>query len=143
MRHPGRTINFALALVIALVGGPILYAHTYVGLLDPVNARARVQSPNANVADYPVPIPGTDLSVVCFKVRNASPQPNDSRITAIGFDVPGEATGYALISPLDSAFHLIEQVSLGTGVRSFSLLEVAAGTGYVAGRTRSRLRRHG
>ena len=80
-------------------------------LWDPVNARARVQSPNANVADYPVPIPGTDLSVVCFKVRNASPQPNDSRITAIGFDVPGEATGYALIGPLDSAFHLIEQVS--------------------------------
>ncbi len=39
--------------------------------------------------------------------------------------------------------HLIQQVALHTGARSLSLLEVAAGTGYVAGRTRSRLRHHG
>ena len=39
--------------------------------------------------------------------------------------------------------HLIEQVALQTETRSLSLLEVAAGTGYVAGRTRSRLRRLG
>ena len=39
--------------------------------------------------------------------------------------------------------HLIGQVAGQTGARSLSLLEVAAGTGYVAGRTRSRLRRHG
>jgi ubiquinone/menaquinone biosynthesis C-methylase UbiE len=39
--------------------------------------------------------------------------------------------------------HLIEQVALQTGTRSLSLLEVAAGTGYVAGRTRSRVRRQG
>ena len=39
--------------------------------------------------------------------------------------------------------HLIEQVSRETGAPSLSLLEVAAGTGYVAGRTRSRLRHHG
>jgi len=109
MRHSGRTVSFALALAIVLVAGPILDAHTYVGLVDPVNARARVQSPNANAADYPIPIPDTDLSVVCFKVRNTSPY--DSRITAIGFDVPGDATGYVLVSPLDSGFQLIEQVS--------------------------------
>jgi ubiquinone/menaquinone biosynthesis C-methylase UbiE len=42
-----------------------------------------------------------------------------------------------------TATHLIEQVALQTGIRSLSLLEVAAGTGYVAGRTRSRLRHHG
>jgi ubiquinone/menaquinone biosynthesis C-methylase UbiE len=39
--------------------------------------------------------------------------------------------------------HLIEQVARQTRARSLSLLEVAAGTGYVAGRTRYRLRRHG
>jgi ubiquinone/menaquinone biosynthesis C-methylase UbiE len=39
--------------------------------------------------------------------------------------------------------HLIGQVAHQAGARSLSLLEVAAGTGYVAGRTRSRLRRHG
>jgi ubiquinone/menaquinone biosynthesis C-methylase UbiE len=39
--------------------------------------------------------------------------------------------------------HLIGQVARQAGARSLSLLEVAAGSGYVAGRTRSRLRRHG
>jgi ubiquinone/menaquinone biosynthesis C-methylase UbiE len=42
-----------------------------------------------------------------------------------------------------STTRLIEQVARDTGAHSLSLLEVAAGTGYVAGRTRSRLRRHG
>ena len=44
---------------------------------------------------------------------------------------------------ISSTTRLIEQVALKTGARSFSLLEVAAGTGYVAGRTRSRLHHHG
>src|SRR5690348_15795090 len=39
--------------------------------------------------------------------------------------------------------HLIEQVSRETGAPSLPLLEVAAGTGYVAGRARSRLGHHG
>jgi hypothetical protein len=110
MRHSVRTVRFPLAVVLALLGGAILQAHTYVGIVDPVNARARVQSPNGSTVDFPIPIPGTDLSVVCFRVRNSSPY--DSRITAIGFDVPGtDRTGYTLISPTDSPFHLIEQVS--------------------------------
>jgi hypothetical protein len=109
MRHSSRTVRFVLALGVALLTGAIVQAHTYVGILDPANARARVQSPNGSVVDLPVPIPGTGLSVACFRVRNASPF--DSRITAIGFDVPGSAAGYTLISPTDSGFHLIEQVS--------------------------------
>jgi hypothetical protein len=110
MRHPVRTFRFPLAVALALIGGAMLQAHTYVGIVDRVNARARVQSPNGSTVDFPIPIPGTDLSVVCFRVRNSSPY--DSRITAIGFDVPGTAaTGYTLISPTDSAFHLIEHVS--------------------------------
>ncbi|HKW66306.1 MAG TPA: methyltransferase domain-containing protein [Terriglobales bacterium] len=44
---------------------------------------------------------------------------------------------------ISSTTRLIEQVALQTGTRSLSLLEVAAGTGYVAEHTRSRLRRHG
>ncbi|HET7751018.1 MAG TPA: hypothetical protein VFK81_16635, partial [Terriglobales bacterium] len=39
--------------------------------------------------------------------------------------------------------HLIEQVARQTGASTLSLLEVAAGTGYVAVRTRSRLRHRG
>jgi hypothetical protein len=109
MRHSSRPVRSILALGIALLAGVIVQAHTFIGILDPTSARARVQSPNGSVVDLPVPIPGTDLSVVCVRVRNASPF--DSRITAIGFDVPGSATGYTLISPTDSGFHLIEQVS--------------------------------
>ena len=108
MRH-SLTVRSVLCLVVALALGAVVHAHNYVGILDPVNARARVQSPNANVVDLPVPIPGTDLSIVCFKVRNTSPF--DSRITAIGFDVPGSATGYTLVSPAEGPFHLIEDVS--------------------------------
>jgi ubiquinone/menaquinone biosynthesis C-methylase UbiE len=44
---------------------------------------------------------------------------------------------------ISSTTHLIEQVARQTGARSLSLLEVAAGTGYVADRVRARLRRHG
>ena len=103
-----RAVRFVLACGFAIVAGALVQAHTFIGLLDPVNARARVQSPNANVVDLPIPIPGTALSVVCFKVRNTSPF--DSRITAIGIDVPGSATGYTLISPVDGSFRLIEDV---------------------------------
>jgi hypothetical protein len=109
MRNLSSASRFALILCIAVSVSVVAHAHTYIGWLDPVNARARVQSPNANVADFPVPIPDTNLSVVCFKVRNTSPF--DSRITAIGFDVPGSETGYSLIAPADSGFQLIEQVA--------------------------------
>jgi hypothetical protein len=56
----------------------------------------------------PIPIPGTDLSIVCFGVRNTSMF--DSRITAIGLELPGEKTGFSLISA-NLGFDLIEQVS--------------------------------
>jgi hypothetical protein len=108
MYHSPRAVRLVLACGFAVLAGALVQAHTFVGLLDAVNARARVQSPTANVVDLPIPIPGTTLSVVCFKVRNTSPF--DSRITAIGIDVPGSATGYTLISPVDGSFHLIEDV---------------------------------
>ncbi|MGE5204885.1 MAG: methyltransferase domain-containing protein [Chlamydiota bacterium] len=44
---------------------------------------------------------------------------------------------------VNTTTHLIGHIARRTGTRSLSLLEVAAGSGYVAGRTRSRLRRHG
>jgi hypothetical protein len=109
MRQSPRAVRFLLALGVALVAGAVVHAHNYVGIVDAVNARARVQSPNASTVDLPIPIPGTNLSIVCFKVRNTSPF--DSRITAIGFDVPGTTTGYTLVSPTDTPFHVIEQVS--------------------------------
>ena len=109
MLHQSHTYRFVFAVAIAALAVRAVSAHTYIGLEDPLSARARVQSPNSSAVDLPIPIPGTDLSVVCFRVRNTSPF--DSRITAIGLEVPGDATGYTLISPTHCPFRLIEQVS--------------------------------
>jgi len=109
----------SLALVVAL-GGAAAYAHTYVGLEHGTAlVSARVQSPNAQLTDLPVPIAGTDLSVVCFRVRNTSPF--DSRITAIGLDLPGDLTGFTLVSPTDGDFHLIEEVTQVPGLPDVTL----------------------
>lgn len=97
------------ALALVVLSASIGYAHTYVGLEQPALVRARVQSPNSAVTDLPISIPGTGLSIMCFRVRNTSP--DDSRITAIGFDLPGSPTGFTLVSPTDSEFRLIEQTS--------------------------------
>ena len=96
-----------VALVVLMTG--IGYTHTYVGLEHQALVRARVQSPNASVTDFPEPIPGTALSIVCFTVRNTGAL--DSRITAIGFDLDGTLTGFSLLAPAGGAFELIEDVS--------------------------------
>jgi hypothetical protein len=98
-----------LAATLVVLSAGIGYTHNYVGFSGSGLVSARVQSPNATTADFPVPIPGTDLSIVCFKVRNTSPF--DSRITAIGFDLPNTPTGFSLVSATDGEFQLIEQVS--------------------------------
>ena len=106
--RPSETV-LTIALFVATCGAAA-YAHNYVGLEHgrPLVA-ARVQSPNAQLTDFPVPIAGTDLSIVCFRVRNTSEF--DSRITAIGLELPGDLTGFTLVSPTDSDFRLIEQVT--------------------------------
>lgn len=116
-----RAYQTVLSLTImAAAAGAAAYAHNYVGLEHgrPLVA-ARVQSPNAQLTDFPVPIVGTDLSVVCFRVRNTSEF--DSRITAIGLELPGDVTGFTLLSPTDSDFHLIEQVSQVPGLPDATL----------------------
>jgi hypothetical protein len=91
--------------LLVLVGAPLL-AHNVKGVKHPTLATARAQSPNANVTDFPIPIPSTNLSIVCFKIRNTSP--DDSRITAVGLDLPGSLFGFTLISPTDIGFELSE-----------------------------------
>jgi hypothetical protein len=56
-------------------------------------------------------IAGTDLAVACFNVRNTSPPPSEAKITAVGFDLPGDLTGFALVSPTDSEFRLENEVA--------------------------------
>ena len=137
MHHDLRTnrsgrIAMTAGLVVVLTGA--LYAHTYVGLNDPT-VRARIESPNSNVADLPQPIPGTADSLVCVNVRNAS-EFFDPRITAIGFDLPdppdgGPRIGFRLIeSP--AGFHLIEGV-FNVPERPDAVLDFAIVTGHTFG----------
>jgi hypothetical protein len=103
-----------------LVAGAALSAHTYIGLEHGAAlVRARVQSPNGALTDFPIPIPGTELSVVCFRVRNTSPF--DSRITAMGFELAGDLTGFTLISPTDGEFDLVEEVAHVPGLPGVTL----------------------
>ena len=84
---------FGLTLTLVVLSVGIGYAHNYYSLEGLTAVSARVQSPNATTTDLPIRIPGTDLSIMCFKVRNTTPE-DDSRITAIGFDLPGSPTGF-------------------------------------------------
>ena len=123
----------SLALIVAL-GGAAASAHTYIGLEHGTAlVSARVQSPNAQLTDLPVPIAGTDLSVVCFRVRNTSPF--DSRITAIGLDLPGDLTGFALVSATEGGFHLIEEVTRVPGLPGVTLdFALVTGRNFAGGR---------
>lgn len=117
--RPHRSVRLYVAALLVALLATSLSAHNYAGLEFPTLARARVQSPNAATVDMPQPIAGTDLSIVCFKVRNTSPY--DSRISAIGLDLPGTLTGFTLISPPDGDFQLIEQVSNVPGLPDVTL----------------------
>jgi hypothetical protein len=125
-------------LVVALVAlaGAGAYAHNFLGLQHPLLARARVESPNASETDFPLPIPGSDLYRVCFRVRNSSPVTSaDSRITAVGFDVPGNLNGYTLFSATAGGFQLIEQVEHVPELPGVALdFALITGTNFAGGR---------
>jgi hypothetical protein len=96
-------ISFTMSTLALLCAGSavVAHAHNIKGVNHPTLATARLSSPTSAV-DRPTPIPGTGLSVACFNVQNTSPY--DARITAIGFDLPGELTGFVLVSPTDFNF---------------------------------------
>ena len=115
-----RPVVLPALVTFLLLGGVAMYAHNYVGLEHGAAlVRARVQSPNATTADFPVPIPGTELSTVCFKVQNTSGF--DARITAVGLDVPGDLSGFSLVSATAATFHLIEDVGHVPGLPNVTL----------------------
>ena len=90
------TITVCVALSLALVIA--VHGHTIRGMKNPTQATARLSSPNpAPVVDLPIQIPGTKLSIVSFKVQNTSAF--GASITAVGFDFPGEFSGFELVDP--------------------------------------------
>jgi hypothetical protein len=136
--RPNRFSRFFMTAGLFTILGGALYAHTYVGSAHPSLARARVESPNASQVDMPEPIPGTNLSIVCFKVRNTSPF--DARITSIGFDLPGTPTGFTLIESGGFDFELIEQVSNVPEVPDVTLdFALVTGATFGGGRPRAGL----
>ncbi|MEZ5294266.1 MAG: hypothetical protein R2745_24525 [Vicinamibacterales bacterium] len=109
-----------LACVGAVVGAATLSAHVVKGRLAPAAATAFVSSPTAG-SDPPIPVRwgtapagATGLSVACFYVANTSParldRPGWPRVTAAGFELPGQGSGFALVEPLDGDWELVENV---------------------------------
>ena len=99
-----------LLLLSALVAtGTVIEvsAHRVIGVSHPTLHVAAVRSPTASPADWPIPIVDTGLSVACFRVTNSS---DTSHITGVGLELPGDLSGFALISPLDRGWSIQEGI---------------------------------
>jgi hypothetical protein len=93
-------------VLIGLVSSVVSFAHTIRGVSNPTLAVARLSSPTSSV-DRPQPL-GGNLALACFNVQNRSPF--DARITAVGLDLPGDLSGFALVSPVGAGFDLESEV---------------------------------
>ena len=88
---------------MSLVG---ISAHSVKGRANPLLATAFVSSPSVGT-DEPIPIAwgavDTGLRVVCFNTANTSHARADTalwpRVTAIGFELPGQLSGFRLLTP--------------------------------------------
>jgi hypothetical protein len=129
-----RTCLVLLAL-LAMIAPAAVFAHRVVGRTYPALVTALVQSPTASPSDLPLPIFDTGLSVVCIKVTNTSRV--DTRITAIGLELPGKLSGFSLIAPLDGGLSIQENVEGIPGFPGVALdVAVVTGGGFTGGRPR-------
>ena len=118
------SLGIAFAFLIASVA--TVSGHMVKGLIHDTLATAFIASPTVS-GDATIPIswgsaPGpvldTGLRVACFHANNTTtPRADDPdwpRITAVGFELPGRLEGFALLSPLDGEWDLVEgaQVSV-------------------------------
>ncbi len=117
LRGPARVL-VAVTLILAAATTQ-LFAHRVLGRRNPTGHTALVQSPTASPADLPVSLFNTGLSVICFRVTNTSSA--DSRITAIGLDLPGELSGFSLLTPVGGALSLFEDIDQVPGFPGVSL----------------------
>jgi hypothetical protein len=95
-----------LTIMVLTLCAQAILAHTIRGVNNPTLAVARLSSPTTAV-DRPIPL-GGNLALACFNVQNRSPY--GARITAIGLDLPGDNTGFALVSPVGLGFELENEV---------------------------------
>ena len=101
----------------------VVSAHTIRGIDNP-SVTAFVGSPTAG-SDAPVPVAwgtapnrfDTGSSVACFKVANTTVQPEGAewpRLTAIGFELPGEPSGFTLVAPVTEGWQPQEGIDVAT-----------------------------
>jgi hypothetical protein len=111
-----RTTILLVALFVTSVA--TVSAHVVRGLISPALATAFVSSPTVTMADAPIPVTwgalDTGLRVACFNAANTSDpsahDPNWPRITAIGFELLDQLSGFSLMAPLDGDWELVENV---------------------------------
>jgi hypothetical protein len=134
MRNSSSAALTAVLLLCCTVIGSLatLSAHVVRGLTYPAFATAFVSSPSAGT-DSPIPVTWgnqtTGLRVVCFNVANTSPalpsQPDWPRVIGAGFELPGTATGFALVAPLDGRWELLEGAGLAVAGHGAVALDFA------------------
>jgi hypothetical protein len=125
---PRLVVLLGAMLVAALTG---LSAHVVRGVSHPTLS-AFVSSPTAT-QDAPVRVAwgaeDTELRVMCFYVANTSAPRNDDpewpRITAVGFELPGDPSGFSLLEPLDGTWEIVEGVEATIPSHSTVTLDVA------------------
>lgn len=123
-------------------------AHVVRGLVAPQLTSAFVSSPSTGT-DSPVRLVwgavDTGLRVVCFSVANTSPARSDRsglpRVIGAGLELPGSLSGFALVSPIDDDWELVEGVGVplpgrGHVVLDFAVVTRANPTGRTPGRPR-------
>ena len=101
-----RSIRWLTAAALAIASLAGISAHSVKSRANPTLATAFVSSPSAGT-DAPIPIAwagaDTGLKVTCFNTANTSPARSDNplwpRVTAIGFELPGQLSGFRLVSP--------------------------------------------
>ena len=122
---------FVLVVVAAAIE---VSAHRVIGVAHPSLHVAAVRSPAASVTDMPIPILDTGVSVVCFRVTNSSAT---SHITGVGLEVPGDLSGFALVSPLDRGLSIEEGVD-APGFPGVTMdFAVVTGTHFAGGRPKN------
>jgi hypothetical protein len=118
--------------VLVVVGAAIeLSAHRVIGVNHPTLHVAAVRSPAASTTDMPVPIFDTGLRVVCFRVTNSS---DTSYITGVGLELPGDLSGFALMSPLDRGWSIEEGVDAPGFPDATMDFAVVTGTHFAGGK---------
>ena len=110
-----RRMGFAALAGFTLASLSFVSAHVVKGLASPTLATAFVSSPSSG-SDAPIRLAwgvgDTGLRVACFAVANTSrprlDHPDWPRVTAVGFELPGTPSGFALVSPLDDDWEIVE-----------------------------------